>query len=151
MRDFTRNTTLAALCLAALTVLSFAKDKTLPLPRAFHAKTYPAKDIHDNEKVAIAADPYDTPDKAATAFNVKYVDDGLLPIHLIISNDGNQAVSLADMKIVFITKAGTKIDPDRPEDIYRRIGRQRQSQGPVINPLPIPRKKPRSVSEQARD
>jgi hypothetical protein len=75
----------------------------------------------------------------------------LLPIHLIISNDGNQAVSLAEMKVVFVTKRGTKLDPERPEDIYRRIGHQRQSQGPVINPLPIPRKQPRSVSEQARE
>src|SRR5947209_6166167 len=70
MRDFQRVSTvaLAALFLAALTVLSFAKDKTLPLPRAFHAKTYPANDVHTDEKVAIAADPYDTADKAATAF-----------------------------------------------------------------------------------
>jgi hypothetical protein len=152
MRDSLGRSTiaLAALCLAALTVISFAKDKTLPLPRAFHAKTYPANDIHDDEKVAIAADPYDTADKVATAFNVKYVDQGLLPVHLIISNDGNQPVSLAEMKIVFVTKKGTKLDPARPEDIYRRIGHPRQS-GPVINPLPIPRKQPRSVSEQARD
>jgi hypothetical protein len=153
MRDFQRHSTiaLAVLCLAALSHLSFAKDKTLPLPRAFHAKTYPANDIHDDEKVAIAADPYDTADKAATVFNVKYRDEDLLPIHFIISNDGNQAVSLAEMKIVFVTRKGTKLDPARPEDIYRRIGHQRQGQGPSANPLPIPRKRPRSVSQQAQE
>jgi len=153
MRDHRRPLTLAlaALCLAALTILSFAKDKALPLPRAFHAKTYPANDVHVDEKVAIAADPYDTADKAATAFNVKYRDEDLLPIHLMISNDSNQSVSLAEMKIVFVSKKGTKIDPARPEDIYRRIGHQRQGQGPTVNPLPIPRKRPRSVSQQAQE
>ena len=141
-----------AICLVAfLTLLSLAKDKALPLPRAFHAKTYPANDVHEDEKVAIAADPYDTADKAATVFNVKYRDEDLLPIHLIVSNDGNKTVSLAGMKIVFVTKRGTKIDPDRPEDIYRRIGHQRQGQGPRVSPLPIPRKRSPSVSQQAQE
>src|SRR3954468_18082833 len=46
-----------------LAVLAFAKNDPQPPPKAFHAKTYPAVDTHSDEKVAIAADPYDMPDK----------------------------------------------------------------------------------------
>lgn len=130
--------------------LSFAKGKSFSLPRAFHAKTYPAYDAHEDEKLAIAADPYDTADKAALVFSVKYREEGLLPIHLIISNDGNQSVSLAQMEVVFITKKGTKLDPDRTEDVFRRISKQRQGQGPSANPLPFPRKRSPGVSHEAQ-
>lgn len=128
---------------------SFAKEKAFALPRAFHAETYPANDIHNDEKVSIAADPYDTADKAGVVFAVKYREDDLLPIHLIISNDGNQAISLAQMKVIFITKSGAKIDPARNEDIYRRISHQKQGQGPSANPLPFPRKRSAAVSHEA--
>jgi hypothetical protein len=151
MRHFQR---LALLAAATVFILvssssSFAKDKVFVIPKAFHAKTYPANDIHNDEKVAIAADPYDTADKAALVFTVKYREEDLLPIHLIISNDSNGTISLMQMKVVFITKSGAKIDPSRTEDIYRRISHQKQGQGPSVNPLPLPRKRPRAVSHEA--
>ena len=52
------------------------KDFVMPTAQAAH--TYPAHDDHPTEKVTIAVDPYDTADKAATAFNVKYRDEELL-------------------------------------------------------------------------
>ena len=143
---------MAATCALLLTLvtLALAKDKTFSLPRAFHAKTYPANDVHTDEKLAIAADPYDTADKAGAVFSVKYREEELLPIHLIISNDGDRTISLAEMKVVFITNKGTKIDPERTEDIFRRISHQRQRPGPSANPLPLPRKRPRAVSQEAQ-
>jgi hypothetical protein len=153
MRNSQRTLSLLAASISLLVFASYsasyAKEKIFVLPRAFHAKTYPANDIHNDEKVTIAADPYDTADKASTVFTVNYRENGLLPIHLIISNDGNQPVSLAQMKVVFITKSGAKMDPARPEDIYRRISRQKQGQQPSVNPLPFPRKRSNSVSHDA--
>ena len=103
MRHFQRMPLLVAATACALLSAtgssSFAKDKVFALPRAFHAKTYPANDVHNDEKVAIAADPYDTADKAATVFTVKYREEGLLPIHLILSNDSDHTVSLAQMTV----------------------------------------------------
>lgn len=152
MRNLRAVLYLLALCVtvSVFASFSFAKEKSFALPRAFHAKTYPAFEAHEEEKLAIAADPYDTADKSSLVFSVKYREEGLLPIHLIVSNDGNQAVSLAEMKVVFITRKGTKLDPDRPEDVFRRISKQRQGQGPSANPLPFPRKRPRAVSQEAQ-
>ncbi|MCU1306482.1 MAG: hypothetical protein JWN45_1177, partial [Acidobacteriaceae bacterium] len=85
----------AALIPSAIT--AFGKDKAFSLPRAYNAKTYPAHETHDDEKVSIAADPYDMPEKTAGTFTVDYKREGFLPIFLILSNDGDGAVSLADM------------------------------------------------------
>ena len=60
MHPLTRALTLWAVALVTLPLP--AKD--FVKPAAQPAKTYPAHDDHADDKVAIAADPYDTPDKA---------------------------------------------------------------------------------------
>src|SRR4051794_31053080 len=42
---------------------AFGKDKVFSFPRAYHPKTYPAFETHEDEKRSIAADPYDMPEK----------------------------------------------------------------------------------------
>src|SRR3954462_13920820 len=108
--------TVVATLPAALT----GKDKVYVAPRAFHAKTYPAHETHDDEKVTIAADPYDMPDKTAGVFTVDYKSEGMLPIFLIFSNDGDQIISMANLHVKLITRKRVKIEPSQPEDIYRR-------------------------------
>ncbi|MGA7217510.1 MAG: hypothetical protein WBX38_04315, partial [Candidatus Sulfotelmatobacter sp.] len=76
-----------ALCLAA---------KDFVKPAAHAARTYPAHDEHADEKVAIAADPYDTAEKEKI-FSVKFGEHGLLPVFFIVTNDGAQPVSIANM------------------------------------------------------
>src|SRR5206468_3912518 len=105
-------------------VTAFGKDKVFSLPRAFNAKTYPAHETHDDEKVSIAADPYDMPEKVAGVFTVDYKKEGFLPIFLIVTNDGDGAVSLADMKVTLVTRKRSKVGPAEPDDIYRRISKQ---------------------------
>ncbi len=119
-------------------------DRAPALPQAFHAKTYPAHEAHEMEKLSIAADPYDMPDKAAI-FVTPYRKAGILPVHLIFSNDGKQPVSLQDLKVELITVKRVKIAPATPDDLYRKLTRQtRRGDEPSRNPLPIPlpRKKP---------
>src|SRR6266704_3116502 len=100
-----RRTQLVALWIVCLGCLSWAmKEYAFNPPKAFHAKTYPAHDAHDSEKVSIAADPYDMPEKTANVFTVAYKKEGFLPIHFIVSNDGDQPISLMRMKAVLITK-----------------------------------------------
>lgn len=128
---------LAALLFASAAWL-FAEKQPQPLPKAFHAKTYPAHESHPGEKVSIAVDPYDMPDKAAV-FVVNYKASGLMPMHFIISNDGDQAVSLVDMQVELILHDRSKIPPATVDDLYRRLSKQtRRGDEPARNPLPVP-------------
>ena len=131
----------------------WAEKQPQPLPKAFHANTYPAHESHENEEVSIAVDPYDMPDKAAI-FVVNYRRSGFLPMYFIISNDGDQPVSLVDMEVELITVERSKIPPATVDDLYRRLGRQtRRGDEPARNPLPVPlprRKVKPTVSKEAQ-
>lgn len=149
-----RQTTTGALLVLLLVLGAWAKERIFTLPRAFHAKTYPAHDAHDGEKFAIAADPYDMPDKAAAVFTIDFRKEQLVPIHVIFSNDGDEPVSLGDMHIKLITKKKVKIEPASPDDIYRRIAKQKRRGDEPANiplPVPIPRRVPRSISKEAQN
>ena len=92
MTHSSRRSLLLLLAAGTLAVaLAFGKQEAAPPPKATHAKTYPAVDAHEDEKVAIAADPFDMADK--TAFMVvPYKDNDILPVRVIISNDSDASV-----------------------------------------------------------
>jgi hypothetical protein len=130
-----------ALCLAA-------KDFVRPAPQP--AKTYPAHDDHADEKVAIAANPYDTADKAKI-FSVNFREHGFLPIFFVITNDGNQPISIANLQVTLTTANRDKLTPDSPEDIYRRLTNPRTNTNAPL-PFPIPQKKVKgTISQKERD
>jgi hypothetical protein len=119
------------------------------MPRAQPAKTYPAKDDHPMEAVTIAVDPYDMADKASI-FTVRYREIGFLPVFLVITNDSEQPVELAQIKAQLVTVNRTKLDPAVEDDIERRLSRP--SAGTSRYPLPIPRTKVHGgVGKQARE
>ena len=119
------------------------------MPVAQPAKTYPARDEHPNEAVTLALDPYDMADKASI-FSIHYSDVGLMPIFVVITNDGNQPIALAGMKAELVTVDRTKIPPATEDDLYRRLSRP--TSGNVSpNPLPWPKKAKGSVSKEAMD
>lgn len=143
---------LSLVAVLALFSLAAAKDVIFAMPRPFHAKTYPAHEVHTDEKLTIAADPYDMADKTLGVFSFDYKSEGLLPILLIISNDGDDAVTLSGMKVLLVTRNRTKISPSRSEDIFRRISHKKEGRNlPIPNPLPIPlpKKSKRMVSKEA--
>ncbi|MGI8771224.1 MAG: hypothetical protein ACR2JE_07295 [Acidobacteriaceae bacterium] len=82
------------------------------------ASRFAAVDTHASEHVAIAADPYDTPAKAKL-FHIDYPAYHVLPIRIIVTNNGDTPISLADARIDFITAAGDKISAAEPEDVER--------------------------------
>lgn len=141
---------IAAIVLLAAT-LAFKSDKGFNPPPAGPATTYPAHETHDEEKVSIAVDPYDTAERAAI-FKVKYREYGFLPIRLIITNDGNAPLMLDAMKVQFITGDKDKIDPASRDDIFRRISRPEKaaSRPKVQLPIPVPHDKD-PIGKQARD
>jgi hypothetical protein len=137
-----------ALCaVAGFTLCLAAKDFVKPAARP--AQSYPAHDDHTDEKVAIAADPYDTAEKAKI-FSVNFHEHGFLPIFFVVTNDGNQPISIANLQVTLTTAHRDKLTPVSSEDIYRRITNPQVNTRPP-EPIPIPHKKVKgTVSEKER-
>jgi hypothetical protein len=133
---------------AAFAISLAAKD--FVKPAAQPAKTYPAHDDHMDEKVAIAADPYDTADKAKI-FSVNFHEHGLLPVFFVVTNDGGQPISIANMQVTLTTANRSKLTPITTEDMYRRLSNPRTNTNAPL-PFPIPQKKVKGgVSQKERD
>ena len=142
-----RHALLVACTIAAFALSLVAKDFVKPAARP--AKTYSAHDDHADDQVAIAADPYDAPDKAKL-FSVSFHEHGFLPIFFIVTNDGDQPISIANMDVKLITANRSKLTPSSPEDIYRRLSNPQAATRP--SPLPIPRKNVKgAITQKERD
>src|SRR3954471_11059613 len=130
--------------LLLLAVAAPAKDKkTFDPPSAYHANRYPARTYDEQNHITLAADPYDTPDKA-NVFAADYASSGLLPIRLIISNDGDAPIALVDLKVELVTNMRDKLTPQRPQDIMRKLSRTDSRPDERLEvPLPIPHRKPK--------
>lgn len=124
--------------------------KDFSRPHANTAVSYPAHDEHKDEAVTVAVDPYDMPDKARI-FNTNYADNDLLPVFLVVTNDGNEPVSLNDLKAELVTVNRSKIEAADEEDVFRRLSHPSASATPKY-PLPIPRGKVKpAVNQKTRD
>jgi hypothetical protein len=108
-----------------------------PAPPAGTADQYPAFDRHADDHLVIAADPYDTPEKAAT-FRVNYAAANIIPIRIIITNNGDTPVSLNNAVIDFITAAGDKIPAAEPRDAERALDRPANPRAKIpIGPIKV--------------
>jgi hypothetical protein len=132
---------LSSLCVLALAAKEFVK------PGAKPAQAYPLHDEHKDEAVTAAADPYDTPEKAEI-FTVKWAEEGFLPVFLIVTNDGDQPIALADMQAQLVTSHRDKLAAATGDDLYRRLAHI--STGHPY-PFPIPHKVKGTVSKKALD
>ena len=101
------------------------------------ATTFAAVEVHPEEKVAIAAEPYDTKEKEAL-FRVDYLAHGVMPVRLIVTNNGDKPISLRDARILFETAGGDRIQTAEPEDVERLMTRKEREGGKVPMPGPIP-------------
>lgn len=129
------------------------EDKAFVPPPVLHARAYPAHDEHTNERVTVAAAPYDLPpDSKSSVFNVDYTAHGFLPVQLIVSNDGDQPISFKDIKVVLVTADREKIQSAEEDDILRRLGGnpQRLATPRSASPIPLPHKKKTSAVEKAQ-
>jgi hypothetical protein len=94
-------------------------------------------EVHVNENLAIAAEPYETKEKMAL-FRVDYIAHGVLPVRLIVTNNGNRSISLRDARILFITATGDRIQAAEPEDVERLMTRKEREGQKIPMPGPIP-------------
>jgi hypothetical protein len=136
---------LATVATLSLTLSLAAKDFT---NAAQPAKTYAFHDDHASDKVAIAADPYDTPAKGKI-FSLNFEAHDFLPIFFIITNDGDHPISLSDMQVTLTTAGRAKLTPASADDILRRFSNPHET---IPIPIPIPQKKVKGgLSQKDRD
>lgn len=118
-------------------------------PAAKPAASYALHDQHSDESVTAGIDPYEDPEKAQI-FNVKWAEQGFLPIFLVVTNDSDQPISLSGMQAQLITSHRDKISAATADELYRRLAHPNAS-GPKY-PLPFPRTKVKgSVGKKALD
>jgi hypothetical protein len=130
-----RNLGTIALFLLWLVLPAMASDHTPPPVQP--ATTFAAVEVHDEEKVAIAAEPYDTKERASI-FRVDYLSHGVMPVRLVVTNNGNRPISLRDARILFLTAAGDKIQAADPGDVERLMTRKEREGTKIPMPGPIP-------------
>ena len=133
---------------AALLPATLVAGKNFVKPVARTAINYPAHDFHRDEQVAIAADPYDTPEKAKI-FSVDFAAHGFLPVFFVVTNDGEQPVSIGNMQVKLITMNRSKLTPISPDDLYRRLSNPQTSTRP--SPLPLPHRVKGTISKKEMD
>jgi hypothetical protein len=132
---------LACLALALLLAVSLAHAADHTPPAVQPATDFPAVEVHADEKLAIAIEPYDTKEKAAL-FRVDYISHGVMPIRLIVTNNSDKPISLRDARILFVTSLGDRIQAADPEDV-ERLMTMKEKQGtkiPIAGPITIHRK-----------
>jgi len=120
-------------CLVAIAAREFV------MPAAHPARTYPAHDDHPTEKVVVAVDPYDVEDKASI-FSVNYRTYGYMPVFFVVTNEGDQPVSLVGMKAQLNTKDRSKLFPSTTDDVVRRLSHPSRNDRPNTLPIPLPKK-----------
>ncbi len=111
-------------------------EKKREAPAAKPADQYAAFDAHSNEHVTIAAEPCD---KAADCsfFRLEYIQHGFLPVRVIVTNSGDQPISLDQARIQFISADNDVIPAATDDDLNRRLFSTKSVHGTKI-PLPAP-------------
>jgi len=129
-------------------VAGFAKEFAKPVAKP--ASTYDLHDNHTDEKVAAGIDPYDTPEKQQI-FSVKWAENGFLPVFLVITNDGDQPITLGNLRAQLITARREKITAATNDELYRRLAHV-SAGGTSPLPIPFPRNKVKgAVGKKALD
>ncbi len=126
---------LVPLVALSLALPAMATDHTPPPVQP--ATSFPAVELHPDERVAIAVEPYDTKERDSI-FRVDYADHGVMPVRLIVTNLGDKPISLRDARILFETAAGDRIQAAEPEDVERLMTRKEREGGKIPLPGPLP-------------
>ncbi len=113
--------------------------KEFVMPRPENASTYPSKDAHPQEKVTAAIVLYNSPPKT-DIFITPFPQEGLLPVYLVITNDGDHPIALTNMRAELVTSGRGKLESLTTDDVFRRVGHiSPSSTSPGrVGPLPLP-------------
>jgi hypothetical protein len=133
----------------AFSCLALWGAKEFVAPRAENANTYPLKDAHPNEKVTAAIELYNAAPKDQI-FVTPYNQEGLLPVFLVISNDGDQPVALTSMRSELVTAGHTKLESLTSDDVFRRVAHISGDTNapPRLGPIPLSGNKNKKAQKQ---
>lgn len=132
-----------ALCATAMPLS--AKQHKIPTPK--NASAYPCHDEHVS--VVVAAEPYNTTEQGKL-FRVPYVKNGFMPIYLVVTNNSDEAISLDQARIDFISAERDRIAAAVPGDVERRMTHLHGPGAPIPLPAPLPplRRKPKTPDKK---
>ena len=139
MASFRRRAVPVILACSLLVVIPLWAFKDFVMPHAENAATYPSKDAHPSEKITVAIEVYDTAPKDEI-FSTHYVQQGILPVFLVITNDSDKPISVTKLHAQLITANRSKLDGLGVEDVMRRVGHVNASSTSPgrVTPFPIP-------------
>jgi hypothetical protein len=120
---------------ATLLLPAFARD--FAMPKLVPATTMAARDTHPLEKLTVGADVYDTAAKAAL-FHPAMLEHSVLPVLVVFTNDGDQAVDLSHAHFQLVTRDRAKADPYSLDDLRRTFTAIRAPGSRTQDKLPIP-------------
>jgi len=134
------------LILSSLVLWAY-KDFVPPHPE--NANTFPSKDAHPAEKVTAAIDLYNAAPKDQI-FSTPYSQYGILPVLLIITNDGNQPISVNNMRAELVTTGRSKLEALETDDVFRRVSHiNGSSTEPThVGPIPLSGNKNKKAQKQ---
>jgi len=141
--------TLAIGLSVALGSVALWASKDFVPPHAENANTYAAKDAHPTEKVTAAIDLYNAAPKDQI-FITPYMQEGILPVLLIISNDGNQPITVNNMQAELVTARNAKLESLNTDDVFRRVAHISGSTTPPprLGPIPLGGNKNKKAQKQ---
>ena len=130
-----RRIALAASILAALVLAAFARN--FAMPPLVPANSIAFHDAHPDEKLTLAADPYDTPQKAAL-FHPDMLGHAVLPVLVVLTNDGDASILLDHARFQLVTRDRAKSDPFTLDDLRRALTAIRAPRSRSEDQIPIP-------------
>ncbi len=113
--------------------------KDFVMPKAENANTYASKDSEPSAKITLAVDLYNTAPKDEV-FNTHYLQEGILPVFFVITNDGDKPISVTKMHAELVTPTRAKLEALDADDVIRRVAHvNTSSTNPGhVGSLPIP-------------
>jgi hypothetical protein len=142
------NILLAILLLGLLTDMPLeAKYKKMTV-RVESAKNYLFHQAQD--KMIIAADPYNNHTKILSAFDLKEMGRrGILPVHIIITNESEHVMAVNGAAIQFVDAHKRYYESLAPEEVLRLL--MQSSSQPSLGRQPVPFPIPRSSGRSSGD
>ena len=133
-----RHVWLSIVALVAFSSVMLWAGKEFVPPKAANANTYPTKDAHPNEKVTVAVDVYNSPPKT-DIFITHFGEEGILPVLLVITNDGDQPIRVTNMVAQMVTGRRAKLEALDVDDVFRRVAHIQGSSNPrTVGPITLP-------------
>ena len=114
---------------------AFAADKDSAPFRPAAASNYPHHQT--NSKITIGVEPYNAPEKQREAFGkLELYSYGVLPVLVVIQNDGDKAIRLDKMKAVYTGPNSNRVEATPAKDVRYLNGTRRPDivPGPTGSP-----------------